>query len=322
LILLGTDDPHLDFVPVKQNVLPFDRKGRGLDALPEFVRKVLTTEMLRRRLRAVQDEDPVTRALIGDSPAMRTAKGLVKRVATSRASTVLLQGETGTGKDLCAEILHNLSDRAAKPFFVITCSALPEHLLESELFGHERGAFTDARERKLGLFELAKGGTVFLDEIGEMTMPLQAKLLRFLEHKAFRRVGGLQDIEVDVRIVAATHRNLQERVRSVKRVTPSCRSTVPNASRSSAVNSSFDSRAIGRKVNRKARLHGRSSGRPGVESCAYPEGPPVRCTLYRCGSGFIVSSWNPTIRALRHASPAPAPPDLRLSPGPRSPASS
>jgi transcriptional regulator with PAS, ATPase and Fis domain len=134
-------------------------------------------------------------------------------VSLSPASTVLLTGESGTGKDLAAKVIHYTSERAARPFVNITCSALPETLLESELFGHERGAFTDARAQKRGLLESADGGTVFLDEIGEMVPALQAKLLRFLEEKAFKRVGGAQDIRVDVRVIAATNRNLEEAVR-------------------------------------------------------------------------------------------------------------
>jgi len=129
---------------------------------------------------------------------------------------VLLTGETGTGKDLVAKAIHYHSDRASRPFVNITCSALPEQLLESELFGHERGAFTDARQQKRGLFETADGGTVFLDEIGEMTPGLQSKLLRFLEEKTFKRVGGLTDIRVDVRVIAATNRNLEDEVKAGK----------------------------------------------------------------------------------------------------------
>ena len=135
-------------------------------------------------------------------------------MAASPASTVLLTGESGTGKDLAAKVLHYNSDRAPKPFLNITCSALPEALLESELFGHERGAFTGADRQKKGLLETADGGTVFLDEIGEMVPGLQAKLLRFLEEKTFRRVGGAADIRVDVRVVAATNRHLQDEVRA------------------------------------------------------------------------------------------------------------
>src|SRR4029450_10167177 len=155
-------------------------------------------------------------AIVGASPAMVRVKDLLAKVAASPASTVLLTGETGTGKDLAAKAIHYNSSRAARPFVNITASALPEQLLESELFGHERGAFTDARQQKRGLFETADGGTVFLDEIGEMTVGLQAKLLRFLEEKTFKRVGGLTDIRVDVRVIAATHRNLEDEVKSGK----------------------------------------------------------------------------------------------------------
>jgi transcriptional regulator with PAS, ATPase and Fis domain len=140
-------------------------------------------------------------------------RALVKKIATSPASTVLITGESGTGKDLAAKVIHYASDRANKPFVNITCSALPEALLESELFGHERGAFTGADRQKRGLFEIADGGTVFLDEIGEMVPALQAKLLRFLEEKTFKRVGGGVDIRVDVRVIAATNRRLEEEVR-------------------------------------------------------------------------------------------------------------
>ena len=147
---------------------------------------------------------------------MQQVKSLLARVAASPASTVLLTGETGTGKDLAAKAVHYNSDRATRAFVNITCSALPEQLLESELFGHERGAFTDARQQKRGLFETADGGTIFLDEIGEMTPTLQSKLLRFLEEKTFKRVGGLADVRVDVRVVAATNRDLEEEVKSGK----------------------------------------------------------------------------------------------------------
>jgi len=156
--------------------------------------------------------DRVLDAVVGDAFVMQSVKSLLKRVASSRASTVLLTGETGTGKDLVARTIHNISDRAKRPFTHITCSALPDQLLESELFGHERGAFTDARVQKPGLFEVSDKGTVFLDEIGEMALPLQAKLIRFLEDKTFKRVGGLRDIHVDVRIIAATHRDLRRQV--------------------------------------------------------------------------------------------------------------
>ena len=167
-------------------------------------------------LRSSQGRDYGFDAIVGASPAMTRVKELLGKVAASPASTLLLSGETGTGKDLAAKAVHYNSSRAARPFVNITASALPEQLLESELFGHERGAFTDARQQKRGLFETADGGTVFLDEIGEMTPGLQAKLLRFLEEKTFKRVGGLTDIRVDVRVIAATNRNLEEEVKAGK----------------------------------------------------------------------------------------------------------
>jgi DNA-binding NtrC family response regulator len=190
---------------------PFD-----LEALAAIVEQALETTRLRRevrQLRANQAEPYSLDRMVGDSPALREFKALVRRVAASPASTVLLTGDSGTGKDLTAKILHYIGARASKPFINITCSALPETLLESELFGHERGAFTDARAQKKGLIEQADGGTLFLDEIAEMTVPLQAKLLRFLEEKAFRRVGGNFDVHVDVRIIAATNRNLEQEVK-------------------------------------------------------------------------------------------------------------
>jgi len=144
---------------------------------------------------------------------MREVFRMIKKVGRSAASTVLITGESGTGKDLVAKAIHYASDRAGGPFMNITCSALPENLLESELMGHERGAFTDARTSKQGLFELADGGSLFLDEIGDMGILLQAKLLRFLEEKTFKRVGGVRDIRVDVRIIAATNQDLAREVK-------------------------------------------------------------------------------------------------------------
>ncbi len=155
-------------------------------------------------------------SMIGESEPMQRVKALARRVAQSPSSTVLITGDSGTGKDLLAKFIHYASNRAARAFLNITCSALPETLLEAELFGHERGAFTDARQQKRGLFEQADQGTVFLDEIGEMPPTLQAKLLRFLEERAFRRLGGMSDIKVDVRVVAATNRDLEQQVREGK----------------------------------------------------------------------------------------------------------
>ena len=147
--------------------------------------------------------------IIGKSPAMREMLAIAQKVAESEVSSVLLQGESGTGKDLVAKAIHYQSNRAQGPFVAINCAALPGTLIESELFGYEKGAFTDAKARKEGLFEQAEGGTLFLDEIGELELSLQAKLLRVLEEGSFRRVGGLKDLPLDVRVVAASNRDLR-----------------------------------------------------------------------------------------------------------------
>jgi two-component system, NtrC family, response regulator AtoC len=202
---------------MKHGAYHFANKPFDLDDVTLTVARALETTQLRRevrRLRASQAQPYSVDRIVGNSAAMSMLRDLLARVAKSPASTVLLTGESGTGKDLAAKVLHYNSDRSNRPFMNITCSALTETLLESELFGHERGAFTDARQQKRGLFESAEGGTVFLDEIAEMVPALQAKILRVLEEKAFKRVGGNQDIRVDVRVIAATNRNLEEDVKS------------------------------------------------------------------------------------------------------------
>jgi two-component system response regulator AtoC len=146
------------------------------------------------------------------SAGMKEIISLARKVAATDYTTVLLQGESGTGKDFMAKIIHNESCRAAKPFVEISCSMLPDTLIESELFGYEKGAFTDAKNAKRGLFEMAQGGTVYMDEIGDVKLPTQVKLLRFLEEKTFKRVGGSKDISIDVRIIAATNKNLEKEV--------------------------------------------------------------------------------------------------------------
>ncbi len=200
---------------MKQGAYHYANKPFNLDEIAMVVQKALETTALRREvksLRASRSEPFAVSRIVGESSVMVNLKALLQRIATSPASTVLLMGESGTGKDLAAKVIHYNSERASRPFMNITCSALPETLLESELFGHERGAFTDARQQKTGLLESADGGTVFLDEIGEMVPALQAKVLRFLEEKAFKRVGGSGDIRVDVRVIAATNRDLDEAV--------------------------------------------------------------------------------------------------------------
>ena len=212
LMLTGHGSVGVAVEAMKQGAFHYVTKPFDLEELAVLVDKGLETTRLRREvkaLRASRSEPYAIERIIGASEAMRQIKALLARIAASPASTVLLTGESGTGKDLAAKVIHFNSPRAAGPFMTITCSALPETLLESELFGHERGAFTDARQQKKGLIELADGGTVFLDEIGEMVPALQAKLLRFLEDRQFKRVGGSVDLHVDVRVVAATTRRIK-----------------------------------------------------------------------------------------------------------------
>ncbi len=168
-------------------------------------------QILRRRLMEAGELGP----LVGQSLAMRRVMALIEQVAPSSASVVIV-GESGTGKELAARTIHDVSPRASGPYIAINCAALPETLMESELFGHERGAFTGADRRREGCFELATGGTLLLDEIGEMKPELQAKLLRVLEERKLRRLGGSTEISVDVRVLAATNRNLEAQLREGK----------------------------------------------------------------------------------------------------------
>jgi two-component system response regulator AtoC len=218
LVILLTAHSSVDNAveAMKHGAYHYANKPFDLDEIAILVAKALETTQLRREvrvLRATQAQPYGLERIVGESDVMVAVRALLQKIAASPASTVLLTGESGTGKDLAAKVLHYASDRAAKPFMNITCSALPEALLESELFGHERGAFTGAERQKRGLLETADGGTVFLDEIGEMVPGLQAKMLRFLEEKTFKRVGGSVDIRVDVRVVAATNRKLATEVK-------------------------------------------------------------------------------------------------------------
>lgn len=185
-----------------------------LDELTLQIRRLLS-QRRTKELKEMREHDFEALAyddFIGKAPATRKLVELLKKVAVTE-TTVLLQGESGTGKELAARMIHTLSNRKDMPFVAVNCAALTETLLESELFGHEKGAFTGAVARKPGRFELADGGTIFLDEIGEMSPALQAKLLRVLEEKRITRVGGIDEITVDVRLVTATNRNLKEMVR-------------------------------------------------------------------------------------------------------------
>jgi two-component system response regulator AtoC len=200
---------------IKLGAFDYISKPFQMDELLFTVDKALETTKLRREVRELRrhlEHEYGTDKIIGQDPSMRELLELISQVARTGASTVFLRGDTGTGKDLVARVIHHTSDRAGQPFVNITCTALSETLLESELFGHERGAFTDAKAQKKGLLETADGGTVYLDEIGDMPPALQAKLLRFLEARKFRRVGGTREISVDVRIIAATNRDIDEAI--------------------------------------------------------------------------------------------------------------
>jgi DNA-binding NtrC family response regulator len=197
----------------------FVSKPLNFEELRATIGNALETVKLRQEVRHFRDRDRKRfnfENLVGESEPIRDAIALMKKVAGSPATTILFQGESGTGKDLFAKAIHFYSSRADRPFLAVNCAALPDNLVESELFGYERGAFTDARQQKKGLLELADGGTVFLDEIGEMPMGLQAKLLRVLEEQSFKRVGGVQDVRVDVRIIASSNRDLKKMVEEGK----------------------------------------------------------------------------------------------------------
>lgn len=190
----------------------FIGKPINLDEIHITIRNGIEAKELRKEVSLIHREQAGTFSfdqIIGNSPAMVEMKALARKVAASEVSNVLLQGESGTGKDLVAKAIHYSSARARKPFIAINCAAIPSTLIESELFGYEKGAFTDAKSRKEGLFEQAEGGTLFLDEIGELELSLQAKLLRVLEEGSFRRVGGLKDLPLDVRVIAASNRDLK-----------------------------------------------------------------------------------------------------------------
>jgi two-component system NtrC family response regulator len=180
-----------------------------VDRVSERRTLIRENEILRQELGA---KGITTDKLIYRSPKMETLVNMAGRVANSRA-TVLIQGESGTGKELLARLIHHLSPRSGKPIVAVNCGALPESLLESELFGHEKGSFTGAATRRIGRFEESDGGTLFLDEIGEISSPVQVKLLRFLQEREFQRVGGNQTLYADVRIISATNRDLEAKIR-------------------------------------------------------------------------------------------------------------
>jgi len=217
-VIMITADPQLEDVKVAIKLGAYDFVGKPLDfdELQVTITNALEATRLRTEvesLRGAMKRRAGYREIVATSPKMAELMNFVRKVAASEATTILIQGESGTGKDLIAKAIHYESARQEHPFVAINCSAIPETLMEAELFGHEKGAFTDAKQMKKGLFEAADGGTLFLDEIGELSPLLQAKLLRVLEDQVIRRIGGVRDMQVNVRVIAASNRDLEKEVR-------------------------------------------------------------------------------------------------------------
>ncbi|MGO8985167.1 MAG: sigma-54-dependent transcriptional regulator [Terriglobales bacterium] len=217
-VIMITADPQLDDVKAALKLGAYDFVGKPIDfdELHITIKNALEANSLRAEVQTLRSEvrrEAGYQSVVSVSPKMTELMNFVRKVAASEATTILIQGESGTGKDLIAKAIHYESSRQSKPFVAINCSAIPETLMEAELFGHEKGAFTDAKQMKKGLFEAADGGTLFLDEIGELSPLLQAKLLRVLEDQVIRRVGGIRDMQVDVRVIAASNRDLEKAVR-------------------------------------------------------------------------------------------------------------
>lgn len=214
LIVSALDTAKSAIEALRQGAADYIVKGFDIEELRRRVSNLLRLSELdheNRKLRRELVSDGQFGRMIGESAAMRRVFEMAERVAASDA-TVLLLGESGTGKDLLAQEIHSRSARAVRPFVAVNCAALPENLIESELFGHERGAFTGAMQQRKGKFELAHGGTIFLDEIGDMNPVTQAKVLRAIENRTIERLGGTHSIEVDVRFISATHRDLREEI--------------------------------------------------------------------------------------------------------------
>ena len=217
-VIMMTAAPQLDDVKsaLRKGAYDFISKPINFEELEVTLQNALEAGALRTEVESLRGE--VRRRagyheVVGVSRKVTELMKFVHKVAASEAGTILIQGESGTGKDLIAKAIHYHSSRKEKPFVAINCSAIPETLMEAELFGHEKGAFTDAKAMKKGLFEVADGGTLFLDEIGELSPLLQAKLLRVLEDQVIRRVGGVRDLQVNVRVIAASNRDLERAVR-------------------------------------------------------------------------------------------------------------
>ncbi len=215
IVITGYGSVESAVESLQSGAFHYMKKPFKADALRLIVKLALQTSSLKREVRAIRKgelEFFEKIPMVGVSSALKEIMRQAREVAKHPEATVLITGESGTGKELIAKSIHHLSERREAPLIEINCASIPVNLLESELFGHEKGAFTDATVRKQGLFEMANRGTIFLDEVGEMEPAMQAKLLRVLESRTVRRVGGTKSIEVDVRVIAATNRNLKEAI--------------------------------------------------------------------------------------------------------------
>jgi len=215
IMMTAYGSAHEVMEAMKLGAFDYVQKPFDLGRVKQVIQKALESRMPITEQEEWQETNPDVYAMnhmVGLSAPMQEVYKLVGKVSMSKA-TVLIQGESGTGKELIAKAIHANSPRAQKTMISVNCGAIPENLLESELFGYERGAFTGANERKLGLFEMANHSTIFLDEVGELSLPLQVKLLRVLQERSITRVGGLEAIPIDVRVIAATNQNLQERIK-------------------------------------------------------------------------------------------------------------
>lgn len=215
IMMTAYSDVQTAVMAMKAGAYDYINKPFELDELRLLIQKAIETQSLRnevRRLRRQHENENSGLQIYGNSPQVRNINELIQMIAQTPRTSVLIEGESGTGKELAANAIHYSSNRSPRPLIKINCSAIPENLLETELFGYEKGAFTDAKSTKKGLFELASGGTIFLDEIGDMNHHLQSKLLRVLETQSFMRVGGTREIHVDLRFIAASNRNLAEMV--------------------------------------------------------------------------------------------------------------
>lgn len=214
IVITAFGDTALAVRFIKQGAFDFLTKPYELEQLVHTVEAARrdSEAQLRLSLYDLRERRGAGEPIVGESPAILEVLSVIRKVAASDATSVLLSGESGTGKELVARAIHELSDRAKAPFMDLNCSSFSEHLLENELFGHEKGAYTDARETKLGLVELTDGGTLFLDEVADMPLVTQAKLLRFLDSRKFKRVGGTLDLEVDIRVVGASNKEIAQEI--------------------------------------------------------------------------------------------------------------